>query len=537
MFLIKFFKKKRNKILKKKKFFKFRRKKFKFKKLRRYFKRFKFKKTKVKNEKILDLNFSYFYNYLIKIKKKKFLKLKKKNLNIFNKINLEKIILKKNIDKHIYMFKHNYICNYKIYFIRFKKFYFFFKKLDNSNFLKRIFFKSTKKKSKIFFFKKINFLKFFYKFFYKFFFFNYYKNNLYFLQKHIKTDFFSIFYFHNSYNFLNFFKIKKRKKFRRKKRFFFFRTKFYKLKKKYKYKTRFLYFNKLNIKKNKPLLDRSIYKLLLVNLINSFKLNFSFFNFNSLSKYNFYIFFFLKNQKKHINKFFKKNLFFFDFLKKINNNKNLIYNNQYPIYNSNKILLKSFKKIFKSFFSRKFNNYLYYYIIPIFEYFFNKNVFIKPINSNIFKKPKSKKKFFIKKLIKIYKKNKFSVISRSITFNLYEIIEVILYSFYYKDIFILNNWFLKNFKNIHFTNHKNFLVFFKIIINDIFESYRDVFKIKGFYFKIKGKIGVTSNAKKKTVKFIIGSSNKSKKSQKMDFQQGVVKSLSGSLGVSMILTY
>ncbi len=33
---------------------------------------------------------------------------------------------------------------------------------------------------------------------------------------------------------------------------------------------------------------------------------------------------------------------------------------------------------------------------------------------------------------------------------------------------------------------------------------------------------------KKTVKFKIGSSNKSKNPQKMDFQQGVVKSLSGS---------
>ena len=74
-------------------------------------------------------------------------------------------------------------------------------------------------------------------------------------------------------------------------------------------------------------------------------------------------------------------------------------------------------------------------------------------------------------------------------------------------------------------------------MNDIFESYRDIFKIKGFYFLLKGKIGVTSNAKKKTVKFVIGSSNKSKKNQKMDFQQSVVKSLSGSLGVSMILTY
>jgi hypothetical protein len=74
-------------------------------------------------------------------------------------------------------------------------------------------------------------------------------------------------------------------------------------------------------------------------------------------------------------------------------------------------------------------------------------------------------------------------------------------------------------------------------MNDIFENYKNTFKIKGYYFLLKGKVGVTSNAKKKTVKFIIGSSNKSKKNQKMDFQQGVVKSLSGSLGVSMILTY
>ena len=189
------------------------------------------------------------------------------------------------------------------------------------------------------------------------------------------------------------------------------------------------------------------------------------------------------------------------------------------------------------FFNKKFNNYLYYYLVPLFEYIFNKNIFINFINSSIFKKPKLKKKFFVRKLIKIYKKNRFSVLSRSITFNLYEIIEIILYSFYYKDVFLLSNWFLKNFKNVHFTNHKKFLVFFKTIINDIFESYRDILQIKGFYFIIKGKVGVTSNAKKKTIKFIIGSSNKSKKSQKMDFQQGVVKSLSGSLGVSMILTY
>ena len=71
----------------------------------------------------------------------------------------------------------------------------------------------------------------------------------------------------------------------------------------------------------------------------------------------------------------------------------------------------------------------------------------------------------------------------------------------------------------------------------MFESYKDMFQIKGYYFIIKGKIGVTSNAKKKTVKFIVGSLHKSNKSLKLDFQQNVVKSLSGSLGVSMFISY
>ena len=76
-----------------------------------------------------------------------------------------------------------------------------------------------------------------------------------------------------------------------------------------------------------------------------------------------------------------------------------------------------------------------------------------------------------------------------------------------------------------------------MVINDIFESYKNTFQIKGLFFIIKGKVGVTSNAKKKTIKFVVGSLNKSSKSQKIDFQQNVVKSLSGSLGVSVILTY
>jgi hypothetical protein len=378
---------------------------------------------------------------LIKIKKKKILKLKKKKLDFYNFYNLESFFIKKNIkyDNYFLKNKNNFTHNYNNYLLKFKKFFFILNKQANFVFFKKIFCKLNRKKLKKFFFYKSYFFLFYINNFNSIILNNSYNFKLYFLKRYANIYNFKFFSFFKSFNFINFYKIKKRKNFKRKKKRFFIRTKFFKLKKKYKYKTRYLYFNKLNIKKNKLLLDRSFYKFLLINLINSFKLNFSFFNFSSINKYNFYIFFSLKNQKKYINKFVKKNLFFFDFLKKINNNKNLIYNNQYPIYNSNKVLLKSFKKVFKSFFNKKFNNYLYFYIIPLFEYFFKKNVFFKFINSNIFKKPKSKKKFFIKKLIKIYKKNKFSVISRSITFNLYEIIEVILYSFFYKDVFILSN--------------------------------------------------------------------------------------------------
>lgn len=481
----------------------------------------------------------YFFNYLIKIKKIKKLKLKKKSNFFFNHYNLENLHLK--IKIYNFFFNPNQLNFYYThkknnFFIKFFKYFYLLKKNGNLNFLKKILFKGKTTK---FVFNNNNIYTNFFCFFN-------YKIDLLIFFFNINVFSINIFFNINAFFFFNVFKnlnkiralkSNNKKKLRRKKRFFFKRTKFFKLKKKYRYKLRYLYFNKLNIKKNKSLLDRNMYKLIMFNIINNFKINFSFFNFYSLNKYNFYLFIILKNQKKYFKNFFRKKLFFFDFLKKKNNNLNLIYNNQYPIYNSNKILLKNFRKIFKSVFNKKFNNYLYYYLVPLFEYIFNKNIFINFINSSIFKKPKLKKKFFVRKLIKIYKKNRFSVLSRSITFNLYEIIEIILYSFYYKDVFLLSNWFLKNFKNVHFTNHKKFLVFFKTIINDIFESYRDILQIKGFYFIIKGKVGVTSNAKKKTIKFIIGSSNKSKKSQKMDFQQGVVKSLSGSLGVSMILTY
>ena len=216
---------------------------------------------------------------------------------------------------------------------------------------------------------------------------------------------------------------------------------------------------------------------------------------------------------------------------------NLSYNNYFPVYNSHRLLKKKFRKIFKSILFRKYFNSMQFYVISYFESFLKKKFFIKSITNKFFKKILKTKKIKYSYIYKIYYKNKKSVSSRVSKFNLFEILEIIFYSLFYKDVYILKNWFLRNFNKLHYKNQKKFLFFFKILITDVFETYKYSFGIKGFYFFLKGKVGVTSNAKKKTAFFRLGPLSKSSKNKKIDFQQGVVKASSGTSGLLMIITY
>jgi hypothetical protein len=174
-------------------------------------------------------------------------------------------------------------------------------------------------------------------------------------------------------------------------------------------------------------------------LIINFKFKPSLFMFDSLSNYNLYFFLNLKKNKNYVIRFFKKNFLFFDVLKRRSVNSNYIYNNHTPVYNTNKNTIKKFKKIFKSFFGKKFGNNIYYYVIPFFENFIKKKVIIKALNLNMFKKKKFKKKFLLLKLLKIFKKNKDLVIARSSKFNIAELLQIILHTFYKKDTYLLMN--------------------------------------------------------------------------------------------------
>ena len=288
------------------------------------------------------------------------------------------------------------------------------------------------------------------------------------------------------------------------------------------------FFKKIDTTLYNNLVNTNFYKIFFYKLIRTLKFNSQIYTFSNFNKYNLYLS--LNNDLSEVISFFKQNIF-------VINNRSWLYNNYTPIYLLSKKISKKFQKKFKPYFNKKFNNYIYYYVIPFFENFLNKKIFIKNININVFNKNKYKKILFLKNMKEIFFKNKILIISKSVNFNLTELIEIVLYSFFRKDVILLMSWFIKNFKDIHFTQHKNFLIFFKIIVDDVFENYQDFFRLKGFYFILKGKIGITSNAKKKRVQFSLGSLSRSKKSQKVDFQQNVVKSLSGSIGVSMLLSY
>jgi hypothetical protein len=67
--------------------------------------------------------------------------------------------------------------------------------------------------------------------------------------------------------------------------------------------------------------------------------------------------------------------------------------------------------------------------------------------------------------------------------------------------------------------------------------YLEVLSIKGFFFDIRGKVGVTGNSKKRHFFFRIGKTNISKRVFKIDHQQRVVRTATGSLGITMILSY
>ena len=72
---------------------------------------------------------------------------------------------------------------------------------------------------------------------------------------------------------------------------------------------------------------------------------------------------------------------------------------------------------------------------------------------------------------------------------------------------MLSEWVSKFMETLNFKNHKKFLSFFNNFINKYSGVFMDVLRIRGFFFDIRGKVGVTGSSKKRHTCFKFGSIN------------------------------
>ena len=240
---------------------------------------------------------------------------------------------------------------------------------------------------------------------------------------------------------------------------------------------------------------------------------------NFINKYNnvswIYVLDILNNLKSNTNiKFYPSNYY----LRNI-----FIYLNLFSLYKDNSLYTKNTNKMvvgLNNFFLKKF-----------IEVFFNKKCFLKfnqydvqlLDTNNIY--------------LSLYKRlKKFQMFGKSGTL-LREFLEISLILIYTKDLRLFKNWVIKVSENMHFKLHRKFFYVFKIVFQRYFLLYFKYFGCLGFYFKVKGKIGLGGNSKKKRNIIKIGKFSLTSKKLKIKYDQGQIRTYSGTLGVEFLISY
>lgn len=221
----------------------------------------------------------------------------------------------------------------------------------------------------------------------------------------------------------------------------------------------------------------------------------------------------------------------YKFLKLKNLNNFFCFNNYYPVFYYNNISSKKFFSKFKLSFNINYLVYIQFYILGFMENFFKKKILLK-LSNNFFRKTGN-----FKFLNSIFLENKNYQPKYMKGFYICDFIEILWYSFFLKDLTLINDWFCKFFEATHFRFHRKFILFLQNFMNKHSHIFINVLKIKGFFFDIRGKVGVAGNSKKRHYFFRFGELNKSTKSRKINFNQSVIRTPSGALGLTLIINY
>lgn len=116
------------------------------------------------------------------------------------------------------------------------------------------------------------------------------------------------------------------------------------------------------------------------------------------------------------------------------------------------------------------------------------------------------------------------------------LINCLLLSFYLKDSFIFVKNIVSLFEGTFYKNHRKLLVMLRYIFKTSINLFY-FFNILGILFRIKGKIGLGGNSKKRRTKLIFHKLKLNNKNIKLCYSNTIIRTDSGVLGVNFLLTY
>ena len=92
-------------------------------------------------------------------------------------------------------------------------------------------------------------------------------------------------------------------------------------------------------------------------------------------------------------------------------------------------------------------------------------------------------------------------------------------------------------ENLPLKTHRKFLNLVKVSVLKYFKFLMYKLKIFGFFFDVRGKIGVTGDAKKRTYNITSGRWGYNDRSLKLNLRKNIVRTETGVLGVTFCLFF
>jgi len=98
-------------------------------------------------------------------------------------------------------------------------------------------------------------------------------------------------------------------------------------------------------------------------------------------------------------------------------------------------------------------------------------------------------------------------------------------------------WLCRSITKLNIKKHKQVLKLLSYLFTDEINLFLTSNLIKGVKFDIRGKVGVTGDAKKRHVLLTSGYTGFSRKNYKLEYQQGVVYTDTGVMGLTLIYIF